>query len=67
MKKTITKLLLTGLLCTAAWQINSAKPVQAEELSVAYAQADQDRTDSSERGQSCAYDGMLSESSGRRI
>lgn len=41
MKKTITKLLLTGLLCTAAWQINSAKPVQAEELSVAYAQADQ--------------------------
>ena len=41
MKKTITKLLLTGLLCTAAWRINSAPPVQAEDLSVAYAQADQ--------------------------
>lgn len=41
MEKLFTKLVLIMFLCASVWQISSVVPVQAEELSINYAQADQ--------------------------
>ena len=38
MKKTFTKLLLTGLLCTLVWQINSVEQAQAVVVNSEYMQ-----------------------------
>ena len=41
MGKLLAKLVLALFLCASVWQISSVVPVQAEELSINYAQADQ--------------------------